>query len=139
MQYYNGNKVDCLKRLYNAHNIIADISERIDSLYASATSISPINDGMPKTPNPQRFEGIMVELLDLKTLAQTYLKKRAVFDYFVNTLTPFYRDLLDLRCEDCLQWKEIAADLDISTDTAKRVFKRICKMADDAGLFDEKR
>lgn len=137
MQYYNGNKVDCLKRLYKAHEIIADITKRINSLYTSATSIIPISDGMPKNQNPKRFEGIMTEYLDLKTLAQTYLKKRAVFDYFVSTLIPFYRRILDLRCEDCLQWKEIASNLDISIDTAKRVFKCICKMADEAGLFDE--
>ena len=136
IEYYNGNKTDCLRRLYNAHNIIADINERINNLYASATSISSAYDGMPKNHNPQRVEGIIVELLDLKTLAQKYLKKRATFDYFMSTLNPFYKRLLDLRCENCRSWKVVASELDISTVSAKRIFKRICEKAEVAGLFN---
>lgn len=136
MQYYNGNKADCLKRLYKAHDIITDITERIENLYASATSISPINNGMPKTPNPRRFEGIMVEVADLKTLAQTLLKKRASFDLFVCSLPMEQQRLLKLRCEECRTWKEIAYAMSISNDTAERLFKRICDQAEAKGIFN---
>jgi DNA-directed RNA polymerase specialized sigma24 family protein len=138
LSYFNGDKTDGFKKLYRAHSIIADISERIDALYVSATSISPLNDGMPKNPNPKRFEGIMVEIMHLKELAKILLKKRAEFDVFICDLSPFYRSLLDLRCDECRSWKEISSALDISTDSVKRIYKRVCDKAEERGLFDVK-
>ena len=137
MFYFNGNKTECLKKLFNAHFIIYDVRQRINKLYDSATSLgSQSFDGMPKSPNPKKFEGIMVEIIYLKEYATLLLKKRAEFDLFICSLNPFYYSLLNLRCEECRTWKEIAGTLDISTVSAKRNFKKICVLAEDKGLFE---
>ncbi|GHU51711.1 hypothetical protein AGMMS49975_06020 [Clostridia bacterium] len=129
------SKSDYFRKMYRAHEIIADISERIDKLYSSATSISPVNDGMPKSPNPQRFESIIVEMADLRTYAEKLLSQRAKFDLFVTSLNPFYARLLSLRCGQSLSWKESAQQLDISEVSAKRIYRKCVENADEAGLF----
>lgn len=130
-------KTDCLKKLYMAHETISDIGESIGRLYASATVSSPKTDGMPKhQPNPRRFENIMVRIFELQTQADKLLEKRIAFDMFLYSLTPTDKRLLDLRCKECLPWKEIAYGLNISRDTAERQFRRICGQAEKAGVFD---
>jgi hypothetical protein len=136
MVYYNGNKTDCLNKLFNAHYIIFDINERIKKLYESAESMSGSMDGMPRNPNPKRFEGSMVEIIYLKDYGRLLLKKRAAFDVFLCTLSSFDYSLLNLRCEECRSWKETAGALGISIDTARRYFEKICELAEEQGLFE---
>ena len=137
MYYYNnGSQTDCFKILYNAHTTIFDMKVKIVQLYESASSMGSSFDGMPKSPNPHRFENIMVEICYLQNFAKQLLKLRAEFDLFVCTLTPFYATVLALRCEECRSWKEIASECNISTVSAKRVFKKICDRAQEAGLFE---
>lgn len=131
------NRNTAFRRLYKVHEIIADLNERVISLYSSATYASPKIDGMPKAqPNPHRFENTMVKIMELQDKIDDLLQQRVNFDTFILSLAPTHSRLLKMRFEDNFQWKEIASDLDISTDTVKRTFKRICDKAEKAGLFD---
>ena len=130
---------DCFKKLYRAHETIADISNRVKALYASVTSISPVIDGMPKSQNPKRFENTMFEILHLKERAEELLKRRVEFDVFISDLSSFHRDLLCFRFDKCLTWRQIAAELSISRDSVKRHFNLICDKADETGLFADER
>jgi hypothetical protein len=125
--------------MYHAHETIANISERLDLLYESATRLSPFNDGMPKQPNPHRFENTLCEIADLKTIAEDLLKQRAMFDVFISGLQPFYKELLDLKYEGNASWKCIAATLDISINSAHRIYGIICQQANELGYVGEKK
>jgi hypothetical protein len=127
-----------LKRLYKAHETIADIGDRIQKLYESATSISPFYSDMPKSNshNPKSFENIVCEMADLRTRGVMLLKQRARFDVFVCNLNPFYLSLLNMRCEQSLSWGEISRILHISIITGKRIFQKVCDEAEKQGVFD---
>jgi hypothetical protein len=129
------SKTDYFRTMYKAHDLISDLEARLERLYASATSASPSLDGMPKAQNPQRLESVTIHIVDLKQTLQDLLKKRADFDIFLCTLSPFHRRVLDLRCENLRGWGELADELNMSVVTAKRIFKDICAAAEAAGLF----
>jgi hypothetical protein len=137
MSYDNESVTSKFRRLYNAHKIIADVNERIEKLYASATSMSPFNDGMPKQHDPKRFENIIVEYTELKSKAKKLLLQRARFDAFICGLHPYDKKLLDMRCEHNCRWNEIALKLRVSISTAKQNYKKMCDDAEKKGLFEE--
>lgn len=124
------------RKMYQAHDIIADIRERIDKLYLSATRVSPVSDGMPKsTSNPKRFEETIVEMADLRTRGENLLRQRAKFDLFVCDLTVTEAKVLSMRCEKGMGWKEIAGELRISISSAKGIWGKVESKADDFGCF----
>ncbi len=131
------NRTDCLKRLYKAHDIIADITTRVDKLYQSASSISPLIDDMPKGQGSKssKFENIICEIADLKTYAESLLIQRAKFDVFLCTLDSNDVKVLSMRCEHGMSWKEIAGELRVSPTTAKDVFRRIASKAETSGCI----
>jgi hypothetical protein len=130
--------MDYFRKMYHAHETIANIGERLNRLYESATRLSPFNDGMRKQPNPHRFENTLCEIADLKTIAEDLLKQRARFDVFISGLRPFYKELLDLKYESNAGWKCIAATLDVSINSAHRIYGRICQQANELGYVDTK-
>ncbi|MCL2703615.1 MAG: hypothetical protein FWE91_08430 [Defluviitaleaceae bacterium] len=132
------DKNEHFRKLYRAHDKIAAANKRLLSLYASATAGNPKIDGMPKSQlNPHRFDNTMVNIIDMQKSTDDLLKQRAEFDMFLFSLSYEHMRLLNLRFENCLTWKEIASELDLSTDSVKRIYGVICKKAVKEGLFDK--
>lgn len=124
------------RRMYKAHDTIDDIKKRIDKLYLSATRVSPVSDGMPKSPsNPKRFEETIVEMADLRVLGEKLLKERAQFDLFLCLISPEMKNVLEMRCEKYMKWKEIAAILDISISSVKRLYYNVCDLAIEKNII----
>ena len=135
---YRINRTETLKMLYRAHETIAEINVRVAKLYESATSVSPsqITNGASGSPNPKRFENVLIQIAHLEDMKTKLLKQRAKFDVFDISLAQFHHNILKLRCAEYRSWKYIAIELDVSTPTVKRAFKKICDKAEKAGLFE---
>ena len=130
------NKTEYFQKMYNAHDIIADIRDKINRLYQSAIYINLENNDMPKSQlNPQKFENTIIEMADLKTFGKNLLQQRAKFDLFVCSLNTKEEKILRMRCEYNMSWKEIAKELKIAVSTAKEIFYRIENKADIFGCF----
>jgi hypothetical protein len=130
--------IDCFRRLYNAHETIAGIEERMKKLYDSALTANSFitGDGSPKhRQNPKRLEKIMVELADLESYTDELLKQRAAFDVFLSRLSTKEQQLLSLKCEKDKGWKEVAFVLKTSVDSCQRAFLKICEEAQMKGLI----
>ncbi len=132
-----GSKQYFFKELYQAHDRIIAIKEKIDRLYQSAQCISPVMTGMPKSqPNPKRFEDKIIEISDLREEGEKILRNRALFDKFVvSELSMNEESVLSLRCEKNLGWKEIAGTLNLGVTTVKSIYSVVEKKADKFGLF----
>lgn len=132
-----GNKQDIFRSLYQAHDRIRAIKEKIDRLYQSAQYISPVMTRMPKSqPNPKRLEDTIIEMADLREEGEKILRKRALFDKFVvSELSMDEESVLSLRCEMNMGWKEIAGTLNLGVTTVKSIYSAVEKKADKFGLF----
>lgn len=132
-----GNKQDFFREMYQAHNRIKAIKERIDRLYESVQYISPVMTSMPKSQqNPTKLEDTIIEMADLREEAMKILKKRALFDKFVVSKLDMYEEsVLSLRCEKNMGWKEVASSLNLGTTTVKVLYSEVEKKADKFGLF----
>lgn len=136
-----GNKQDFFREMYQAHDKIRAIKEKIDRLYQSAQYISPVMTSMPKSqPNPQRLENTIIEMADLREEGEIILRKRALFDKFVvSKLSMNEEKVLSLRCEKNMGWKEIAGSLSLGVTTVKCLYSSVEKKADKFGLFGTKK
>lgn len=132
-----GNKQDFFRELYQAHDRIRAIKEKIDRLYQSAQYISPVMTSMPKSqPNPKRLEDTIIEMADLREEGEKILRRRALFDKFVvSELSMNEESVLSLRCEKNMGWKEIAGSLNLGVTTVKGIYSVVEKKADKFGLF----
>ncbi len=125
-----------LKKLYKAHDIIANINEKIERLYLSASYASPVSDGMPKAQNSghNKLEHAICEIADLKTYIAELVTQRAKFDVFLCTLDLRDEKVLSMRCEQELSWKEISSELRISMSTVKDIFRKARNKAKEYGF-----
>lgn len=133
----NLNMQEFFKQMYKAHDLVKEIKERIDKLYLSAEYISPKMSDAPKgPPNPQRLENTIIEMEDLRERGEMLIGERAKFDLFVCTeLSVDERNVLKLRCEDGLSWKEIASSLRKSVKGVQNIFKEVEKKAESSSCF----
>ncbi len=131
------SKQGLFKELYNAHDKIKGIKEKIDRLYESATYISPIITNVPKSqPNPKRFEDTIIKMADLREIGERILRQRAIFDKFVSSeLSAEEETVLSMRCEKNMGWKEIAGNLQLGVTSVKMIYYGVEKKADKFGLF----
>lgn len=130
------NTIDCVteyfKKMFMAHSAVKYMKESIDQLYTSASYISPSFDSIPKTQsNPKRLENTIVKIVDLKMDCENLLNERADFDRFVFGLTDVERNVLIMRCEKNMSWKEIAFQLNISVASVERIYRKVCLQAEN--------
>ena len=127
------------KEMYSTHDKVKKINERIEKLYQSAIYISPAISDIPKgQSNPKRIEDTIIEIEDLKSFCEQVLRKRARFDLFTCELNTIQENILSMRCELCLEWKEIASDTCMSVSSVQRIFKSVCCLAIESGLISRK-
>ncbi len=118
-------KSEYFKDMYDAHESIRQIMEKINSLYQSATNISPSTGSISKSqPNPQRLENTLIEIADLRTMAENLLRQRARFDLFLCSLSRPEERVICMRYEKNMSWKQISAELHISVSSVKRLFRQ---------------
>jgi DNA-directed RNA polymerase specialized sigma24 family protein len=108
-------------QLFLAHETIAGINDKIKELYRTAELI--------ETVDPKTYEDSIKRADEFRELSMSILQARASFDLFDVKLPAVQRRVLKLRCEECLTWKEISADLGSSIVTARRYFTLICEKA----------
>lgn len=132
-----GNKQDVFRELYQAHDKIRTIKEKIDRLYQSAQYVSPVMTSMPKPqPNPKRLEDAIIEIANLRELGEKVLRRRALFDEFiVSQLSINEEAVLSFRCEKNMSWNGVAASLNLGVTTVKGIYNVVEKKADKFGLF----
>lgn len=132
-----GNKQDVFRELYQAHDKIRTIKEKIDRLYQSAQYVSPVMTSMPKPqPNPKRLEDSIIEIAVLRELGEKVLRRRALFDEFiVSQLSINEEAVLSFRCEKNMSWNGVAASLNLGVTTVKGIYNVVEKKADKFGLF----
>lgn len=120
MENYNVNKSEHFKRLFSAFDTVQYIDENIEKLYQSAVAIDR---------KALAVDGVA----DLQEIKNNLLRQRFRFISFIATLEPREAKVLEMRCEKNMEWKKVAAALDISKPTAERIFDKISQKAEKYG------
>ncbi len=115
------------RKMFAAHDTMEIIKEKVDKLYSSAEYISPLFDGTSKSnSNSKRaFEAAIEKIEDLKDDYRKLFDERAAFDLFVCRLSKKEIDVLSLRCEKNMSWKQVSSELKISDTTAKEIYNDV--------------
>ncbi len=119
------------KKMFMAHDTMVIIKEKVDKLYSSAEYISPSFEGTSKSQSNSRsiLEDAIGKIADLKADYCKLLDERAAFDLFVCRLEKKEADVITLRCEKNMSWKQVSSELKISDTTAKNIFNEVAEKA----------
>lgn len=119
------------RKMFAAHDTMKIIKEKVDKLYSSAEYISPSFEGASKSNSNSKsaFEAAIEKIADLKADYCKLFDERAAFDLFVCRLSKKEIDVLSLRCEKSMSWKQVSSELKISDTTAKDVYNDIVEKA----------
>lgn len=109
MELYKGNITEYFKMLYAACDIADEIKKKINQ-----TNNTSDNSGT-----------IAVEADKIQDVINELMIKRIRFIRFTAALTMDENKVLKLRCEDCLSWKNIAAEMHLGVTTIKALYKRV--------------
>lgn len=111
------------EQLFKAHDTIRDLGCRIENMYGIAA----------ETGSKEEIADAAAEMQ--KHINELFLR-RARFDLFCfRELDTRERKVLELRCDRCMGWKSIAAELEIAVTTAKRIFDEVSQKAEKYGGF----
>lgn len=113
----NGNKTEQFKMLYAACDIADEIKKQIEKI----TNIAE-KDG-----------AVSAEADKLQAVINDLMTKRMRLICFTVTLTVDENRVLELRCKDCLSWKNIATQMYLGVTTVKRLYKRVEEAAEQFG------
>lgn len=121
------------RKMFTAHDTMEIIKEKVDKLYSSAEYISPSFEGTSNSHSDSKsaFEKAIEKIADLKADYCKLLDERAEFDLFVCGLEKKQIDVLTLRCEKNMGWKQVSSELKISDTTAKEIFNEVVEKACD--------
>lgn len=124
------------RKMFAAHDTMKIIKEKVDKLYSSAEYISPSFEGASKSNSNSKsaFEAAIEKIADLKADYCKLFDERAAFDLFVCRLSKKEIDVLGLRCEKNMSWKQVSSELKISDTTAKEIYNNVVEKA--YGAFD---
>lgn len=120
MENYNVNKTEHFKKLFSAFDTVRLIDESVEKLYRSAAAIDCKNL-------------IVDDVADLQEIKNNLLRQRIRFIAFIATLEPREAKVLELRCEKNMEWKRVAAALNMSTTNVKRIFGEVSWKAEKYG------
>lgn len=111
------------EQLFKAHDTIRDLGCRIENMYSIAA----------ETGSKEEIADVAAEMQ--KHINELFFR-RARFDLFCfKELDTRERKVLELRYEKCMGWKSIAAELNISTTTAKKILNDVSQKAEKYGGF----
>lgn len=121
------------KRMFEAYDKMEIIKEKVDKLYSSAEYVSPSFEDVSKSQSSSKsaFADAIVKIADLKADCCKLLEERAEFDVFVCRLNKKEIDVLTMRCEKNMSWKQVASELEISDTTAKSIYNEVAEKACD--------
>lgn len=124
------------RKMFTAYDTMEIIKEKVDKLYSSAEYISPLFEGASKSSSNSKsaFEAAIEKIADLKADYCKLFDERAAFDLFVCRLDKKEIDVLSLRCEKNMSWKQVSSELKISDTTAKEIYNGVVEKA--YGAFD---
>ncbi len=114
---HNSSITEHFKTLYATCDIADEINRRIDRLKSSSGDKSTIED----------------EIDRLQVVVHDLMMKRIRFIRFTITLDRTANKVLELRCEECLSWKNIAFRMNLSETTVRRLYKQVCEAAEKYG------
>lgn len=119
------------RKMFTAHDTMEIIKEKVDKLYSAAEYISPSFEGASNSHSDSKstFEKAIEKIADLKADYCKLLDERAKFDLFVCGLEKRQIDVLTLRCEKNMGWKQVSSELKISDTTAKEIFNEVVEKA----------
>lgn len=115
MEMYKGNKTEYFKMLYAACDIADELKRKIDR-----TNNTSDNSG-----------AIAAEAGKIQDVIDELMIKRIRFIRFTAALTMDENKVLKLRCENCLSWKNIAAEMHLGVTTVKALYKRVEAAAEE--------
>lgn len=103
-------------------------------LYAACDIADKIKEQIKQlTDNAENSSELSNEADKLQTVINELMMKRIRFIRFSVSLTMDEYKVLELRCKNCLSWKNTAAEMHLGVATVKALYKRAEEAAEQFG------
>lgn len=106
-----------LSQLYYLNKEIAQYEDRLELLRAKVTRCTYTIDGLPRGSGERdRMSKYVAAIVDLQIKTENAKQQRVyerdkIIDYIESTKNSLTRQILNLRCTDCLSWEDIAEEV----------------------------